>query len=358
MTLIVQSSRHDQQEVEEVSEQRRGRDQDQFEVLISEISRLRVSLVRQEMRRLRARSEEAGLLAVAQMLADTKAGALAVVVRQETEDVKNLESEALEVLEQSIELQCKKIMNIEQQNKVRRNELVIKRLESLRDLLLQQLAKREILAVLLDREMKEVKMVEETYRDLIQIFKKEATKFSQFKAAMKDLGGRKSESEANLIPPEDFVMLKVHKVLHNHKLVSHVATYEEVFKSLNNLEEKNKRLDHQLEEKQRSVREEIASSTEKMSEILNILVMNETGSNKKACLTPKNIENGMEAVRSKMLELNDELKKVTKDWKKDVEELKIKPELSILREMWIDFLVKPKSLVAAMKNLELKAKNT
>ena len=310
------------------------------------------------MRRLKARSEEAGLLAVAQMLADTKAGVGVGAVKQETEDLKKLEDEALEVLEQSIELQCKKIMNIEQKNKVRRNEQVIKRLENLREILLQQLAKREILAVLLDREMKEVKMVEEMYRDLIKIFKKEATKFSQFKAAMKSLGGKKSESEGNLIPPEDFVMLKVHKVLHNHKLVSHLATYEEVFKALNNLKDKSKRLDHQLEEKQRTVRDEIASSTEKMSEILGILVMTDSGSNKKACLTPKNIENGMEAVKSKMLEINDELKKVTNDWKKDVEELKVKPELNILREMWIDFLVKPKSLVAAMKNLELKAKNT
>ena len=32
------------------------------------------------------------------------------------------------------------------------------------------------------------------------------------------------------------------------------------------------------------------------------------------------------------------------DWKKDVEELKVKPELNILRDMWIDFLVTPKSL--------------
>ena len=102
-------------------------------------------------------------------------------VKKETEDLKKLEAEALEVLEQSIELQCKKIMNIEQKNKVRRNEQVIKRLENLREILLQQLAKREILAVLLDREMKEVKMVEELYRDLIDIFKKETTKFSQFK---------------------------------------------------------------------------------------------------------------------------------------------------------------------------------
>ena len=354
LTLSLQSSRQEEEE-EEVSEQQRGRDQDQFEVLLSEISRLRVSLVRQEMRRLKARAEEAGLLAVAQMLADTKAGAGGV--KLEMEDLENIEAEALEVLEQSIELQCRKIMNIEQRNKERRNGQVIKRLENLRGILLQQLAKREILAVLLDREMNEVKMVEETYRDLIQIFKKEATKFSQFKAAMKSLGGKRSESEANLIPPEDFVMLKVHKVLHNQKLVSHLATYEEVFKALDNLKDKSKSLDHQLEEKQRSVREEIASSTEKMSEILSILEINESGSTKKACLTPKNIENGVMTVEKKMSELNDELKKVIKNWKKDVEELNIKPELRILREMWIDFLVKPKSLVVIMKNLELKAKN-
>ena len=50
-----------------------------------------------------------------------------------------------------------------------------------------------------------------------------------------------------------------------------------------------------------------------------------------------------------------ELKKVSDDWDQSIKELKLKPEMAVLRDMWVDFLVKPKTLLANMKNLENKA---
>ena len=351
--LVTVQTRHE--DAEEPPEQCHGRQQEDFDQLVGEISRLRVCLVRQELRRVKALAEEAGLIAVAHMLADRNIHARlgAGAVQQTEEEIKTLELEACEVLEQSLDLQCKKLLSIEQKNKERRNGLVITRLENIRDVLLQQLAKREILAVLLDKEMKETKMVEDLYKEMIETLKTESTNLSQFRAAMKSLGGKKSESDSNLIPAEDSVMVKVHKVLHSHKLVGHLPIYEEVFKALEKLEEKSRNLDKQLQVEQRAVTDDITASTEKMSEILSVLTLNQ--SNRQSCLTPRNIETGMKTVQNTMQKLNEKLNKVNKNWKKDIEQLKIKPELSLLRDMWIDFIVNPKSLVVAMKNLEIKA---
>ena len=117
--------------------------------------------------------------------------------------------------------------------------------------------------------------------------------------------------------------------------------------------EKSRNLDKQLQVEQRAVTDDITASTEKMSEILSVLTLNQ--SNRQSCLTPRNIETGMKTVQNTMQKLNEKLNKVNKNWKKDIEQLKIKPELSLLRDMWIDFIVNPKSLVVAMKNLEIKA---
>ena len=344
-------------EEDELSEQRRGREQDEFDKLVAEISRLRVSLVRQQLTMMKARAEEAGLMSVAKMFSEqeTVSRLPAGAVKQVELEIKILEDEACQILEQSVDLQCQKIMNIEQKNKEIRNSLVIKRLENIRDVLLQQLAKKEILSVLLDSEMKNVRMVEDLLKDMTGCVQTEFTKFSQFKAAMASLGGRKSENDGKLIPAEDFVMQRVHKVLHSRKLVGHMASYEEVFTALEKLKEENESLDNKLQAKERAVSEDIASETDKMFEILGLLTVKENS--KQTCLTPKDIDLGLKTVQKTMLELNESFMKVNKSWKKDVEELNIKPELAILRDVWIDFIVKPRSLIAATKNLEMKAQN-
>ena len=255
-------------EEDELSEQRRGREQDEFDKLVAEISRLRVSLVRQQLTMMKARAEEAGLMSVVKMFSDkeTVSRLPAGADKQVELEIKILEDEACQILEQSVDLQCQKIMNIEQKNKEIRNSLVIKRLENIRDVLLQQLAKKEILSVLLDSEMKNVRMVEDLFKDMTGSVQTEFTKFSQFKAAMASLGGRKSENDGKLIPAEDFVMQRVHKVLHSRKLVGHLASYEEVFAALEKLKEENESLDNKLQAKQRAVSEDIASETDKMFE--------------------------------------------------------------------------------------------
>ena len=80
----------------------------------------------------------------------------------------------------------------------------------------------------------------------------------------------------------------------------------------------------------------------------------EIGSSKKVSLSPKNIRTGIILAEKEIREIKDELKKAADDWDKDIKEIKLKPETTLVRNLWIDFLVRPKSLIASMKNLENK----
>ena len=213
------------------------------------------------------------------------------------------------------------------------------------------MAKREILAVLVDKEKKEVGSVEEMFKDVIKCFKDEATQMNNFKTAMKSLSEKKSESEANLIPVEDGVMTKVHRVLYNHHLVGHLPVYNQVFEALETLKNKRTDLDKQLQSKKSSQTEDFHSATKKMSQIFSLL---EIGNNKTVSLSPKNIKTGILLAEKEIREIKDELKKAADEWDKDIKEIKLKPETALIRNLWIDFLVKPKSLIATMKNLENK----
>ena len=57
-------------------------------------------------------------------------------------------------------------------------------------MLIQQVAKREILAILIDEEKNEVEGVEIMLKEIIKIFKNEDVQLTNFNSAMKCLAGR------------------------------------------------------------------------------------------------------------------------------------------------------------------------
>ena len=221
----------------------RGRNKSEFDRLMSEMERLRVVWVWQEFRRIQLTAAEAGLQAVISAVSCDKP-AVKVPSCQQSREV--LKQEILASLNRAADAQCQRILNIDRVNKEARNRVTIRKLEEIRDILLQQVSKREILAVLIDNEKRKMESVEEMMKDVITIFKDESTKLTNFRGAMKGLADKKSESEANLIPAEDIVMIRVHKILFNHQLVSHIPTYNSVFQALAQLEEEKHKMEKQL----------------------------------------------------------------------------------------------------------------
>ena len=129
--------------------------------------------------------------------------------------------------------------------------------------------------MLLAEERKEVAEVEESIKEVINTFKEEAEKLTNFQLALRTLAGKRSESEASLIPAEDTAMIHVHKILHAHGLVDHLPTYNSVFEALSDLEKKKEELKKQVHNQKSSLSEDVQMASGKISSILNSL---DTGS--------------------------------------------------------------------------------
>ena len=215
---------------------------------------------------------------------------------------------------------------------------------------MQQVAKREILAVLLDRERREVAEVEASIREVITTFREEAERLNNFRLAMRTLAGKKSESEANLIPSEDVVMVQAHKILYNHGLVGHLPTYNCVFDALDKLQDKKRELKKQVQLKKSSQTEDYHNASVKIANIFETLEISESGG--RGVMAPPGVAQGIGQVDRAMREAKQRLKEESDAWDKEV---KRRPEREMSANLWAEFLVKPKSVIATIKNLENKA---
>jgi len=340
----------------------RGRNQAEYETMISEMERLRVSWVSQEFERIQLAAQEDALISVLAALSNKEipvsskdtSGTLPVpdIIAESDEAI---EEEIVKTLNDIAGEYCKKILNVDYINKEFRNRIVIKKLVEIKNVLIQQVAKREILAILIHEEKKEVEGVETMLKDIIKIFKDEDVQLTNFNSAMKCLSGKKSESEANLISSEDVVMINVHKILFNHQLVGHVPTYNQVFEVLESLKEKQKTLEKQTQLRKLSQTDDLKSATRKVENLFNLLDITESNASLVTSLSPHSIKNGIAQLEKVMKDIKVELKKVSDNWDQSMKELKLKPETALVRDMWVDFLVKPKTLLANIKNLENKA---
>ena len=173
------------------------------------------------------------------------------------------------------------------------------------------MAKREILAIYIDREKKEVDDVVEMLKDIIKIFKSEESQLSNFTSAMKVLAGKKSESEANLIPSEDVTMIKGHKILHNHNLVGHLPTYQQVFRALEQLQDKKTHLEKQLQLKKLNQIDDVHAATNKLNGLFDVLEMGENG--KQVSLTPSCLKSGLSQLEKVMRDIKIQVRSMMLD---------------------------------------------
>jgi len=150
-------------------------------------------------------------------------------------------------------------------------------------------------------------------------------------------------------------MIHVHKILFNHQLVGHVPTYNQVFEVLESLKEKQKTLEKQTQLRKLSQTDDLKSATRKVENLFNLLDITESNASLVTSLSPHSIKNGILQLEKVMKDIKVELKKVSDNWDQSMKELKLKPETALVRDMWVDFLVKPKTLLANIKNLENKA---
>jgi len=344
---------------------RKGRTQKEYEFLIKEIERISVSFCDAELAKIKYQAEEA-CWQESYRLSNNEVVATGQRDKQcePSKRIKPALSESLEMLEEEIKklilqlsrLNCQEILTADHRRKIKKNEKVIERLEEVKDILLQQVARKEILSIALNMEISEVEIAKELLESTISDLKKEISQSNNFKAAMKSLGGHCDDR--NLISSEDKVMMGVYKVLLNHGLVGHIATYSGVKEAVNKLEQRHRYLDEQIEKSKLSWKENLETRHSQVLEIVKILNIKEgIDSPKNIALSPLDIINGISALESCLGVTEKNAKKLMDRWEKEKTNLKNKPYLRIQRDIWIDFLVKPKVLLANVKSLSNKMKD-
>jgi len=332
----------------------RGRNRAEWVQLENEVARLRFSFCQAEQQRVEREAVLAGGQAVLRLLSSSRPGPGPASLPRPTQSVDQLKAEAANLIEQIAEGHCQRILVADYSMKERRNKRVIERLQWIVDILLEQNAKMEVLSLLINREKKDGAMMVELFESIVKNMNEEKDQMERFQIAMKTLAEQKTES--NLIPAGDSVMVRVHKILLNHGLVGPLATYSEVNTAISNLKVKEMNLEKNIDNLKNSHKEELESTLNNCLKIMNLMNISDTGTASSVQLVPRNIRTASNSLDRDVGEKGQELKDILGKWRKDVEELKAKPDLAMRRNVWVDFITKPAVLVANVKNLEIKVK--
>ena len=334
-----------------------GRTQEQYDTLVSEVERLSISFCQSEMNRVILMSEEAGLKASINALtiqynsvAQSKVPATPMrVIPEILESREELEQQILVQIGRVASVMCNEVLGMDYKAKMCRNKSVLKKMEYIRDILLHQASKWEILSLVLKKEMKEVGMVKDLLEEIRHEFKEELSNIQNFKTAMKSL--KMNKDDANLIPSDDLVMLGAHSILLKYGKVGHLATYSSVNEAVEELEKEKIVLINKLKEVKNSRERGVDVIEENVSKLLKLLNISDLERDKTATLAPSSITDGIRNLDLGWKELEYGAKKLIDNWARDKNELKTKHHLQTQRNVWVDFLVKPQILAANVKSL-------
>ena len=330
----------------------RGRNRAEWVQLENEVARLRFSFCQAEQQRVEREAVLAGGQAVVRFLSCSRPGPASLP--HPPQSVEQLKAEAANLIEQIAEGHCQRILVADYSMKERRNKRVIERLQWIVDILLEQNAKMEVLSLLINREKKDGAMMVELFESIVKNMNEEKDQMERFQIAMKTLAEQKAES--NLIPAGDSAMVRVHKILLNHGLVGPLATYSEVNTAISNLKVKEMNLEKNIDNLKNSHKEELEITLENCLKLMNLMNISDTGTANSVQLVPKNIRTASNSLDRDIREKGQELKDILGKWRKEVEELKAKPDLAMRRNVWVDFITNPAVLLANVKNLEIKVK--
>jgi len=338
--------------VSNFEENLKGGDRSEFSTLCSEIQRLQSSFYKAELERTLLRAREEGLKAVLDYR--SKGGGGVGEITHSTGEVEKLQRELELVLGELSREHCKNILIQDYKAKAKRGEVTLARLEGLRDVLLYQAARGELLRLLAEKESKEVSDLIVSLEEITQDFTAQAQAVTNFKTAVSSL--KMDDDKDGLVPSDDLIMLRLHRLLGLGKtdLTSHLPTYSAIRAGLDNLTLEEARVTKELCDARQGREVQFQHLDRDTRHLTRQLGLQE---GRQVSLGPRTVRDGVTSLETGIRELERNLKKLMDAWEKEKQELKNKPHLKLQRDAWLDFIVRPKVLAANIKSLENKVKN-
>ena len=220
--------------------------------------------------------------------------------------------------------------------------------------MVQQAARGELLTLVGEQERTQVEQVVQALREVTIDCDHNAKKAARWCGAAANM---KVEMRDGLIGQEDPVMLRIHKLLclFQH-MPEHMATYSAVSRCLDQLKETEEQVEVDEKALRGAQEVQLQLAGRDASQLAKELGVR-ASEMRKADLAPRRLREGILVLETGLASLERSLKSQLEGWEKQKQELKRNPCLSIQRDVWIDFLVRPKVLIANLKSLENKLKN-
>jgi len=328
----------------------RGRNGEEFSSLSRELARLRASLFQAELQRITLEARHQGL----RSMLESSGRREAFIQEDDGGEVEKLEKEVKAALGDLVDAQCQRVIGEDYREKAERGEEVIAWLEGVKDILVQQAARGEVLALVGEQEKMQVEMVVKALQEVTIDCDQNARHASMWCSAASNM---KEEKRGGLVGQEDPVMLRIHRLLglSNH-CPEHLATYSVIKDCLDQLVNDEEQIERE-ETAARGAREVQLQLAGRDASLL-ARELGVGGSDKRrANLAPRRLREGVASLETGLSSLERSLKKQLEGWEKQKQELRRNPHLSIQRDVWVDFLVRPKVLTANLRSLENKLKN-
>ena len=342
------------------------REFEEFEMLASEIHRLRVSISEQEQKRVlheaKGQGKEAGLellkgcLKTRNMLTirnDLSNEALEEGIRNAQLELRSLIMNLCQAADQNVVRKCSEILADDLKAKTTRQKYILDQMNVVTDLLLNLASIQEALGSIISRELHGFESLEKIFKDGCQIQGQEQSQQEAHSSAHTSLQAKQELIQRNTLVPWDNGLRHLHKLLTRKELDPSMVTYDDLQHLLQTLDREKQGLEMQLStqiKKWKSIREEVRSMLKSIMVEINV---KETS--KHFDLSPYDATIAIKNAQKEVGQLEHNVKEALNEWDRACKLLKENPILCLEKKVWKEFSMdagaKMESSINAMRRM-------
>ena len=342
------------------------REFEEFEMLASEIHRLRVSISEQEQKRVlheaKGQGKEAGLellkgcLKTRNMLTirnDLSNEALEEGIRNAQLELRSLIMNLCQAADQNVARKCSEILADDLKAKTTRQKYILDQMNVVTDLLLNLASIQEALGSIISRELHGFESLEKIFKDGCQIQGQEQSQQEAHSSAHTSLQAKQELIQRNTLVPWDNGLRHLHKLLTRKELDPSMVTYDDLQHLLQTLDREKQGLEMQLStqiKKWKSIREEVRSMLKSIMVEINV---KETS--KHFDLSPYDATIAIKNAQKEVGQLEHNVKEALNEWDRACKLLKENPILCLEKKVWKEFSMdagaKMESSINAMRRM-------
>ena len=342
------------------------REFEEFEMLASEIHRLRVSISEQEQKRVlheaKGQGKEAGLellkgcLKTRNMLTirnDLSNEALEEGIRNAQLELRSLIMNLCQAADQNVARKCSEILADDLKAKTTRQKYILDQMNVVTDLLLNLASIQEALGSIISRELHGFESLEKIFKDGCQIQGQEQSQQEAHSSAHTSLQAKQELIQRNTLVPWDNGLRHLHKLLTRKELDPSMVTYDDLQHLLQTLDREKQGLEMQLStqiKKWKSIREEVRSMLKSIMVEINV---KETS--KHFDVSPYDATIAIKNAQKEVGQLEQNVKEALNEWDRACKLLKENPILCLEKKVWKEFSMdagaKMESSINAMRRM-------